>query len=258
MDDGMQSSTGNGGAIDKALAVLSALPDHESIAALSAETRLPKPTVHRILRALVDNGYAVDLGKGRYAGGPAILALAGRISASVMPAPGVERILRDLQEDTGFTVHLAVRSGDEAVYTAKIEGHKPYRMPSRIGMSIQLHSTGIGKAILSTMTDDEVLAFAERAGLPRRTPTTHTRARALLADLEQTRGRGYAVDDEENEVGIWCVGAAVSHHFGHTAGAVSVSTLTVEVTEGLAGQLGPRVVAAAAEISAVQGFVARS
>lgn len=253
----MKSNPGNGNAIEKVLAVLDALADHNGISALASATGLPKSTVHRILRSLVDNQFAVDLGEGQYAGGPRILALAGKMMAHIAPARRVDPILRRLREDTGLTVHLGMLAGDVAVYAAKLEGAKPYQMPSRVGMSIHLHTTAIGKAVLSAMPDSEVMAFVRRAGLVARTPNTITDPEQFVAHLTQIRQRGYAVDNEENEAGIWCVAAAVFDHSGRVAGAVSVSTLVLEVGRPSAGELAPRVIGAAQEISTAFGAPTR-
>ena len=104
--------------------------------------------------------------------------------------------LEDLQRRTGRTVHLALLSGDEAVYVAKVEGDKPYRLASRVGMSLHLHRTSIGKAMLAAMGDDEVAGIAGRTGLPGRSPGTITEVGPLLAEVAATRARGWAEDHE--------------------------------------------------------------
>lgn len=251
----MRSNPGNGNAIDKVLTVLDALADHSGISALSSATGLPKSTVHRILRSLVDNQFAVDLGDGQYAGGPRILALAGKMMSNVAPARRVDPILRRLREDTGLTVHLGMVAGEVAVYAAKLEGSRPYQMPSRVGMSIQLHTTAIGKAVLAAMPDTEIVAWVRKSVLAARTPNTITDPEKLLAQLSLIRARGFAVDNEENETGIWCVAAPVFDHSGRVAGAVSVSTLVLELGHPSVDDLSPRVREAAREISSAFGAI---
>jgi IclR family transcriptional regulator, acetate operon repressor len=238
-------------AADKTLSVLEALAEHDRIADLAAACRLPKSTVHRILQTLVRHGFARTDGQGGYVGGPRILSLAGRFLQRLDIAEQVRPILRDLQERTGWTVHLALLSGDEAVYVAKIEGAKPYHLASRVGMSLRLHCTSIGKAILATMPDSEVRAVVARTGLPPRTPHTLTDEEALLADLHGVRERGYAEDHEENEAGVHAVGAAVFDHTGEVLGAVSAACL-VDLTNGREG-LPALVRAAANEVSRALG-----
>jgi hypothetical protein len=129
----------------------------------------------------------------------------------------------------------------------------PYQMPSRVGMSLRLHSTAIGKAILAELSDDEVLAVAGRTGLVRLTPNTLTSDEDLLAHLEGVRARGYAIDDEENEPSIRCVGAAVFDHTGQVLGGISVSALAMDMTRETLETLAPEVMSAAREVSLALG-----
>ncbi|MCW2946483.1 MAG: hypothetical protein JWR24_3200 [Actinoallomurus sp.] len=192
----MKSRPGNGNATEKVLAVLQALADHERIADISGATGLPKSTVHRILQSLVEHRFALNAGDGHYIGGPRILTLADGLMGRFDPAQHADGTLRRLRKDTGHTVHFGLLAGDDVVYAAKVEGRKPYRMPSRVGMSVRLHTTAIGKAILATMTDEAVSAIVGRTGLEGRIPGTIAGESALLDHLKVVRGRGYALDEE--------------------------------------------------------------
>ena len=101
--------------------------------------RPAQSTVHRILQSLVEHRFALNAGDGHYIGGPRILTLAGRLMGRFDPAQHADGTLRRLREDTGYTVHFGLLAGDDVVYAAKVEGKKPYRMPSRVGMSVRLH-----------------------------------------------------------------------------------------------------------------------
>lgn len=231
--------------------VLDALAEHSRVADIAKSTALPKPTVHRILQSLVRHGFARTDGQGDYVGGPRILSLAGKFLQRLDIAEQVRPILRDLQERTGWTVHLALLSGDEAVYVAKLEGDQPYTLASRVGMSLRLHCTSIGKAVLATLPDEEVRALVGRTGLPARTEHTLTDEESLLAELREVRRRGFAEDHEENEAGVRAVGAAVFDHTGGVFGAVSVAALVYR--DDPAGDRGDLVVRAAAEVSKALG-----
>ena len=244
-------------AADKTLAVLYALGEHSSLAEISDATGLSKPTTHRILKTLAEHGFAQVDGRGRYAGGPRVLTLAGRLLAQLDPAEEADHTVRSLNAETGLTVHLGAYSGDEVIYIAKLAAPAPYQMPSRVGMSICLHSTAIGKAILATLGDEEAARVSARTGLEPRTPKTITDLSELLEQLAEIRARGYAIDDEENEPKILCVGAAINDHAGRVMGGVSLSWLSFETPAFTVPQLGRRVVAAADAISARLGAPSR-
>jgi len=242
-----------GSSIDKALAVLEALTEHHRVTDIAAATGVSKSTVHRILQSLVEWGFARPDGSGGYEPGPRILTLAGRVLSRFDPARQASAALRALHDRTGYTTHFAIRNGDEAVYVEKLEGRRPYQMTSRVGMSLRLHSTAIGKAILAQLSDEEVLAIAARTRLERRTPNTLTSDEDLLAHLAAVRARGYAVDDEENEPGVRCVAAAVFDHTGRVVGGISVSALALDASRETLEALGPEVAAAAREASQALG-----
>jgi DNA-binding IclR family transcriptional regulator len=242
-------------AVEKTLAVLEALADHTRITDIARVTGLPKSTVHRLLHTMVDRGFATPTTDGGYLTGPRVLALAGKV---LRPLDTVERarpFLRALQESTACTVHLAVLFGDELVYVDKIEADKPYRMASRLGMSLPTHSTAIGKAVLASMPTAELDAHIARVGLPPRTPRTITSSSRLKSQLARVRRSRFALDDEENELGVRCVGAAVRDHTGAVIGGLSASALAMEHSLQELIALGPRVLGAADEVSAALGWV---
>jgi IclR family acetate operon transcriptional repressor len=251
----VKTTPGNGNATEKVLAVLQSLADNERIADISGATGLPKSTVHRILQSLVEHRFALNAGDGHYIGGPRILTLAGRLMGRFDPAQHADGTLRRLREDTGYTVHFGLLAGDDVVYAAKVEGKKPYRMPSRVGMSVRLHTTAIGKAILATMTDQAVSTIMDRTGMEARTPGTITSVPALVEHLTSIRARGYSLDEEENEPGIRCIGAAVYDHTGRATGAVSISTLALEPWDRPLPDLASRVRVSAKEISESLGHL---
>ena len=231
------------------MTVLEALADHERVTDIAEVTGLPKSTVHRILRVLVDHQFALNVGGGRYLGGPRILSLSSKVLGRFEPAYYADAALRKLQQETGYTVHLGLLVGDDVVYVAKVEGSKPYHMPSRVGMSIRPHCTAVGKAALSWTDEDQVREMVRRAGMERRTAHTITDEDALIAELRTIRERGYALDMEENENGIVCLGAPVFDHAGKAVGGVSISTLTLEAWKRPVDELAETVVKVGAEIS---------
>jgi IclR family acetate operon transcriptional repressor len=240
------------GSIDKALTVLEALASHSRVTDIAAETGLPKSTVHRILQSLLGWGFARSDGNGGYLPGPRILTLAGRVMSRFDPAQHAGVALRELRDTTGFAVHFAIRNGDEAVYVDKLEGRRPYQMRSRVGMSVPLHTTAIGKAVLAQLPIPEVVQIVERTGLKGMTRRSITEVGVLLKQLAEAAERGYAIDDGENDPGIGCLGSAVFDHTGTVVGGLSISALAFELDLESA-ELVNAVIGAARDVSLALG-----
>ena len=240
-------------ASEKTLLVLEAVLHHSRFTDVVEATGLAKATTHRILTTLVNRQFVALAPDGSYLPGPKVLALAGRalqrIDISTIAQPFVDALV----EEVGCTVHVGVVNGDEIVYLIRADSDKPYRMPSRVGLAIPLHTSGIGKVVLSDYTDDGLVHYAARTGLPGRTPNTITTLEALRAEAALVRGLGYALDREENEPGITCVAAPVRDHTGRARYGISASTLTIEHTPAQVEAMAPAVVAAAARLSAALG-----
>ena len=240
-------------AIEKVVAVAEALGQEHRVSEIARITGLPISTVHRILQELVVLGWVQESDDHSYRVGVRLLSLAGRAGDDSEVARIARPILRALCEQTGHTVHLALRQGDEAVYVDKLDGRRVYQMRSRIGLSIPLHSTAIGKALLARLPDDEIRLIAARTGLPARTERTITDVPTLLAHLTLVRRHGFAVDDEENEVHTRCLGAAVVDHRDLPIGGLSLSSLAFDLDAEHIRQFAPLVVGAARELSAGLG-----
>jgi IclR family acetate operon transcriptional repressor len=240
-------------ALQKVIAVVEALAHEHRLSDIARHTDLPASTVHRILQELVQAGWAREEEGRTYALGARLLSLPSRSTSTDDLARLARPQLRRLCQASGRTVHFAVLDGDELVYLDKLEGTRAYSMRSRIGMTLPLHCTAIGKAVLARMPDAEVRQVAARAGLPAVTPRTMTDVTVLLRHLAKVRTRAYAVDDEENEAHTRCVGAAVVNHRGEPIGGVSVSSLAFDVTGAEVEELGAQVAETAMAISALIG-----
>ncbi|MFF1492215.1 IclR family transcriptional regulator [Streptomyces sp. NPDC058304] len=216
-----------GTALEKSMRILEAVAapgGPHRLTDVVAAAAVPKSSTFRILASLIEQGFVRPKSESRYGVGPRLRRLSALVSGSEPQSIG--RILGELREATGQTVHLALHSGETLTYIRKLESDQPFQTASRVGMRMPLHSTAIGKAILADLPEEEVRALIAGAGLPRRTPRTLTGPAALLAELEAVRARGFAVDDEENEPTIRCIGAAIPGPAGRPVGGVSVTTLT--------------------------------
>jgi IclR family acetate operon transcriptional repressor len=239
-------------AVRKMLLVLEAVCERATpirLASVVRQTGLNKTTVYRILGDLEANRYVVHHPDGTYSRGPGVLALAAVLSPRD-EIDDTQRVLRELHEQAGQTIHLAIRSGDFAIYTHKIEPRdQTVRLVSTVGMRLELHSTAIGKSILSLLSENDLRAYAERTGLPAHTVRTVTDVAELLRVLKEVRDAGYAIDDRENEDAVRCIGAPIVDPAGVPIGGVSISTVAPLVEkDALLAQV-PNLLRAAVRIS---------
>ncbi|KIC09276.1 hypothetical protein RA19_16365 [Leisingera sp. ANG-M1] len=190
---------------------------------LLAECGFTRPTLYRLLAGLEAEELITRTADRKYKPGLRLISLArralGQSDIRDLARPHLEK-LRDV---TGETVHLAVRSGGGLVYIDKIESRETVRMNSTIGTPVPLHSSGVGKAYLAALPQQECAELLEGIELIPVTPFTTTDPRALASQIELCRKRGFIFDDQENEVGIVCFGAAIMNESGQPAAAVSVS-----------------------------------
>jgi IclR family acetate operon transcriptional repressor len=215
------------------LAILRELARHPSGAGLDELARAvnsPKPTVHRALSSLRRAGFARVDSPGRYVLGDEFLRLAFTHHEARPDHLRIQPVLTELAERYGETVHYAVLDGPTIIYRAKVD--PPFgavKLTSVIGGRNPAHCTAVGKLLLSSqLRDDKAVAdWIEDHPLTSRTTLTHTSTESFAAELRLARERGFAVEDEENEVGVACL--AVPVYFGPPSvptGAVSISALT--------------------------------
>ncbi|HET7529350.1 MAG TPA: IclR family transcriptional regulator [Mycobacteriales bacterium] len=201
------------------LELLAAAGGELGLSELAASSSLPLPTIHRLMRTLVNRGYARQLPSRRYALGPGLIHL-GDVAGKMLGAwarPHLQRLV----DVTGETANLAILDGDEVVYVGQVPSRHAMRMFTEVGRRFLPHSTGVGKALLAQLADDEASALVSRTGLPAQTDRTITDQAVLRRELGRIRTRGYATDDGEQEPGVRCV--AVPLVGAPTLAAVSVS-----------------------------------
>lgn len=191
---------------------------------LAAKTSLDPATTQRLLGSLAEYGYCrQDPRTKLFHVTSRVLSLAssyrGDQNIRTVAAPH----LSALRDDVGEVVHLGVLEGSEVVYIDKFQAENPITLRSGIGEANPLHTTSLGKALLSTMDDAAVLALLGDGDLERRTEKTITDRRAFLREIALTAQRGYSIDDRENEDLITCVGAPIVNRAGLAIAAISVS-----------------------------------
>lgn len=223
---GVQSVT----RIFELIEVLAAHPAGAGLQNLATEAHLAKSTAHRLLGSLVSLGYAVqDAQSGKYRLTLKMFEISSGIVNSMDIMSVAKLHLERLSQRTAEAVHLVIRDGADVVYIYKTESG-PMRMSSRVGLRSPLYCTGVGKAILATLPDNEVEQIWHHSQLRKLTGRTVTDLDQLRSQLQTVRSCGYAIDDEENELGIRCVALAIPGPGGRADSAFSISGLAPYMT----------------------------
>jgi DNA-binding IclR family transcriptional regulator len=219
-----------------------------TLAQLAADVPTAKSTTHRYVVTLLELGALRRDPTGRLHLGLKLVELAGALLDGDNLRSAAEPVLHDLMERTGETVHLGVPADGYVVYVAKVESAQSVRLVSRIGARVALHCSAMGKALMARLDEHALQAALER---PRPVQTMHTitSTDALLAELGKVRAAGVAIDDEENELGVRCIGTAIVGGRGESIGAISVSAPATRMPHERCAEIAPVVIAAADEIA---------
>ncbi|WP_052465385.1 IclR family transcriptional regulator [Thermotoga profunda] len=241
------------GSVEKALKILEFIilrKNGARIQDIADHLKISSPAVYKHLETLVRAGYVCkEPHSHRYLPSYKIVELGSIILRNVQIREIAHPFLIDLMERTGMTIHFALRNGYEGVYIDKIESARTIPTVSRIGMKMRLYSTGFGKAILAFLPEEELNDYFAKVKLEEQTAHTITDVETLRKELSIVRQRGYAVDNEENEPGIICVGAPVFDYTGCVIGGISVTGAASSFSEQVIDIIAKEVVKTAQEIS---------
>lgn len=208
------------------LQIVSDSPEPLSIPEITQLSGYPRPTVYRTVAGLVAEGLLTEsLRGGKYQLGARLIQLASRSWGRSELRLASVQALKELRDLTGETVHLAVPNNTHMVYIEKLESPSAVRMASHIGSNVSMHSTSVGKAYLAALDAEERQALIATLEFPQYMPNTPSNAEQLHAQINEVIERGWAVDDEENEAGIYCYGAVILGQNKRPVAAISVSTL---------------------------------
>jgi IclR family acetate operon transcriptional repressor len=212
-------------AVGKALEIVRLLeraPEPPALAQVAAAIGLTKPSAFRLLCTLEVEGYVARTDEGRYRLEPALEPLlSAQLHAAVRRAAAPH--LKVLAQRTRETVGLALLHENHMEVAAVIESPQVVRTGNTVGRILPPHSSSLGKAMLAFMDADARDRLIEAYGLYRYTPRTIVDTGELRKELDRTRGRGHALDLEENALGGVCVGAPLFDAGGGVCGAISVS-----------------------------------
>lgn len=218
----------------RSMAVLQQVADHPGgpgVADLARQLDLTRPTLYRILASLEAEGLIRQCTDKRYGLGSRLIGLAHRALAQQDIRTQAHDALAALRDETGETVHLAIRNLDEMVYIDKMESPELVRMASTVGTRVPFHTSSVGKAFLAALPQADAEALIAGLDLAAVTTRSVTDGAALRARVEAARRLGYSSDEEENETGIVCFGAAVCDAAGAPVASVSVSVPNFRLRE---------------------------
>lgn len=236
-------------AVVKALDVLEAFNDSEELqlSEVSKRVSLNKSRAFRLLYTLCERGYVERASDGhRYRLGLKLFEHASNLRRDVKQV--AQPYMRRLQQRFNETVNLAVLHNGEVLYIDLLESSRPFRMSAMVGSRMPIANTSLGKALMAYAAEHELdLVFDT---------LTPPELRKLRAEMEIVRRRGYATDQEENEPGVSCIGAAIVNEAGASVGALSVSGPSVRIQKQ-EREIGSTLAATCKEISRQLGFAER-
>lgn len=201
-----------------------------NITEIAERLSVAKSTALALARTLAEAGLLRTVEPGpRYVLGLNLLRLGDLVGQQTSIGELGLPTLRDLSSATGMTARLATNQDGYPVFLERVDGEGSIRFHAPLGQREEPHATAAGKAILACLLESDVRSLIEDAGMARHTPKTLTDIETLLRELERVRSEGFALDDEEEAEGVFCVGAAFFDHQSSCAGALSVTGLKVDV-----------------------------
>ncbi len=243
--------------VTRALDLLDLLASSDAgmgISELSEGARLNASTVHRLLATLKARGFVrQDTASKKYLLGPQSIHLGAAARSHFDIRKEANGPLRELAENVQESTNLALLTGNEATYVAQMPANRAVQMFTRMGVRVPLHCTGVGKAMLAHLPDSEARQILEDEPLQAFTANTITNRLKLHQELEGIRQRGFAVDNEEREIGVRCVASPIFDAGDEVLAAVSISGPSGRITLDRVEELSEFVRKAAAQISARLG-----
>lgn len=243
-------------ALSASLDVLDRFTQQESwgLSDLTQEVGQSKTRVFRILNTFEECGYVVrDPVSGAYRLGPRLAALSnGSVKFEQLRWRAVPP-LQALAETTGETAHVGILHGAQVVTVQLVEGHHDVRMHSTVGKRSPAHASSLGKVLLAYFPEPEIGEFLRTSELKAMTPNTVVDPAEFRRNLQEVRTQGYALDNEELELGLRCIAAPITDHTGLVVASVSISAPTTRLSMEDVAIMAPKVKEAGRAISRLLG-----
>lgn len=248
-------------AVDRALVIMESLAHSKnglSLSQLVKSSNLPKSSIHCLLLTLERRGYLHrSVQTGRYMFGLKLFGLANTSLSGLPIREQAAPFLMQLMGQTGLTVHMGVMDQYEAVLVAKYDPPGSKGLATWPGKRMEVHCTGIGKALGAQMPEEELTALHHLRKFPRHNENTISTLRKLQDDFIKTRQRGYSIDDEEDEIGWRCLGAVVYNDASEPIAAVSVAGTVMQIREDNIARLAETLRGCATAISYSWGYMSK-
>jgi DNA-binding IclR family transcriptional regulator len=244
--------------LDRSFRILDALaaaPEALSPTELAGSLRLHKSTIHRLLVVLENQRFIRRTADGKYGLGTKLIEMGSRAMEQLDLGEHAVPFLRQLVEETGETAHVSVLSGTEMMSIANVPGRWTLTTPSTVGRRTQIYCTSVGKAFIAFLPEERLEPLLRRMEFRSHTRRTITSAPALRAELARIRRRRFAVDNEEVEEGLRCIGAPVRDYTGEVVASISIAGPIFRIQKGRVGNLSRAVIRAADGLSADLGYV---
>lgn len=219
-------SSGSIQVIERLAHLLDAIAKHDdpvSLKILSADTGLHPSTAFRILASLVEQGFVERTDRGTYGLGVKLMQLGSRVSARVDIRKIALPLMEKLRDELGETVNLTVREEDEVVYIERSVAKRMIKVEQVIGSRAPLHVTAVGKLMLGELGEAACRSYAQRSKLPAYTSNTFSKITNLIKECNHCIKLGYALDNEEAELGVGCIGTLIRDASGKVIAGLSVS-----------------------------------
>jgi IclR family transcriptional regulator, KDG regulon repressor len=243
--------------VDRALTILDILKENSrgyGVTELSNRLDVSKSTIHRLLMSLLKKGWVrQDKETEKYLLGLKLIEFGQTVSENLDIRKLASPYLHHLAEITGETAHLVILDQHEIVYIDKIESTQTIRMFSQVGKRAPLHCTGVGKAILAFLPEEQVDTIIETKGLPKFTEKTITSREQLFRHLQEIKNRGYSIDDEEHELEIKCAAAPILNFKGDIVAGVSVAGPIMRISDEKLNYMAKEVLKVSKELSTLLG-----
>ncbi|GLQ05403.1 IclR family transcriptional regulator [Sneathiella chinensis] len=255
--DAPKSRSGQVQSLTRALSVLNVIADNSpglTLTGIARKLGLAPSTTHRLLTTLQEERYVQydrdsshwQIGLQAFVAGNGFLSSRDLVSVA-------RPFMRRMMEKSGETINLAIPDGDHVIYLAQVESREMMRVYSKPGKRVPLHCSGVGKAILMTMTDADIDRIASTEGLARLTDKTITDPDQLKQHLAGCRPLGFALDDEEHAVGLRCVASVIYDEYAEPMAAVSISGPAARISTAQLQEIGETTRFFAGEITTALG-----